>query len=159
MNKAHLVPFVGALSVLALSGCSWMTSFVVRNNSDSPIQIEYSLDKRWHGSRRYVSPRIVESVQLDERAHHQYQLDWSEASHSCDETNGVSTVTLSVPPAHSALVTEVMNYTGRDKRLTTIPGLLGLSIISAEEEVSYNENQLSKGFERRSLTCYVLDYD
>ena len=91
-----------------------MTSFVIQNNSDREIEIEYSLccpeAKFW-----YMAPKSVESNKLGYRGPNWNEI--AEAVHLYDEKKGV--VSLSLPENQSVFVSNSLNYTGYRKNKST----------------------------------------
>ncbi|MBA3028676.1 MAG: hypothetical protein KKF30_06065 [Proteobacteria bacterium] len=137
-----------------VSGCSWMTSFVVLNNSDLEIRIRYSLRSR--GTKYwYVPPKVVESTKLGSRG-----PNWNvipDANRSYDEGNGI--VEITIPPKHAVLVAQNPIYLGYNKERSSEIALVRLDIISPLGQITYAGDELAKAFMKRSDQLYILRYE
>ena len=157
MNRLVSIPlkyiFIVSISI-SVSGCSWLTSFVVQNNSKQKIEIEYSLccqeSRFW-----YSPPKQVENSNFGYN-----KPNWNdipEAVHFYDENKGI--VTVSILPNHSVLVNTDINYMGYSKDENFFFKLSALTIKSPEGKISFEGKELAKSFKKESKNLYVLKYE
>jgi hypothetical protein len=136
---------------LGMAGCSWMTSFVVQNDSNVNIRVRYSA--RSQGAEYwYVSPRVVESSTLGNRG-----PNWNEtpdANYTCD----MGIVEIAVPPKHAVLISRSLNYTKYATHRTSDVAPVELTIMSPLGQLTYTGHEVEKAFVERSNLLYVLKY-
>jgi hypothetical protein len=154
VKKGVSLCFAGIVLVVIVSGCSWMTFFVVQNNSDGEIRIRYALcctnTKYW-----YIVPKIIKSSQIEDGV-----INWNsipEAEHTYDKEKGI--VEISLPPDHAVLVNHEPNYTGYNKDRNSHAKILGFTISSPKGQITYTGNELGKVFKEQSKKLYILKYE
>ena len=145
---------IASAAVLSVSGCSWITTFVVANKSDSPVTVEYRLSSAGTNmpacpDDNFVPrPRVIPIANVA-------NIDESTTviEYSCNPAQRAVKLTLS--PRHAVSIFRSGTYTGHSSAGEAV---VALSITGATGSVSYAGDQLTKDFKKNSDTLYVLSY-
>lgn len=148
-----------------LTACSWITTFVVVNDTDAPIQVVYRLkeggklppcpDDYFVGK-----PRIRPRESVDELAFR--GADIPIAEYTCDSAS--RTVTLQLPPRQAVALFSVTGYTGHrtEQELQQYNyvsyALESLRIRGRSGEMQYVGNQVTRDFAKNNVALYILTF-
>ncbi len=143
-----------ALALTALAACSYMTDFVVVNDSGSPVEVTYSF-KNWRNTGGSVErPWKTTLKQLDD-ANSWQRLEPVEFSH--DPVAGTVTVTLA--PSEVVRVYQYPGWGGHgDSHDDELFGIGSLRITGANGTVYYEGKQAQYQFRWENDKLYKLTY-
>lgn len=146
--------------IFALSGCSWMTDFAVSNNSDAPIKILFTVEKR-------KPPGAQDSVcEIDSR----FKITasplsrWSRASweplpperYTVDPQN--CSAEIEIRSGESVVITYDHMYLEHRRNLGTPGRITSLTIQSKDGEISIKGWEITKYFEKLDNALFVYSY-
>ena len=141
---------VGSLCLFA--ACSYLTDFVIVNESDGPVTIRYEI-KDFPGSF-YVptDPKVVPASQLSEDGQR-----WQPVQFAVDEAS--RSVTTQLLPGQALRIASMSHYSGHNDpnddhkyqiRAITVSGRRG--------ELHFTGEQARTSFTKVALTLYTLTY-
>lgn len=150
MRRLVATVLVGFL--LLFAACSYITDFVIVNESDSPVIVRYVV-KDFPGSF-YVptEPKVVAASQLSEDGR-----QWNPVHFEVDEAS--RSVTTQLMPGQALRVAVMHHYSGHDDpgdaenfqiRQITVTGIRG--------ELNLTDDQARTTFTRVARTLYTLTY-
>ena len=146
-----------------LSGCSWITNFVITNKTTSVLKVTYQFsrmrtetgscfDENW---RRV--PRVIPISGLRERGAKWRKLNPTE--YSCDVKE--LTVKFQLEPNMAVSVGGEVNYLDLREGLadTRHLGIESLALRGESGSITYEGVQVIRGFRRVDQDLYILEYE
>ncbi len=145
-----------ALSLLALSACSYSTDFVVVNDSGSPVEVHYTFKSRYrHDTCCSERPAKKPPAKLDDD-----DTPWRDVpagEFSYDRAAGA--VTLTLHPGEALRVAIEINWRGHgDPGRDGFFEIESLRIAGAGGVVRYEGMQAQYQFQRHGAQLYKLTY-
>ena len=154
-------------SICLLSGCSWVTTFAVVNETDSTIDVSYTLAAP-DGSKlppcpddQFIEkPRVRLAAELDDPSTLGASLPPSQFQ--CDPAT--RTVSIRLMPRHAVLLFWELNHTGyrteieQEKHFHYPPPIVRLAIHSDHGGIEYSGSQLTRDFIKKRDSLYLLTY-
>jgi hypothetical protein len=154
MKYATTIVLLGVVTLL--SACSYATDFVVVNQSEKALDVQYRV-KDFPGA--FVLPEIpatVPSSQLSTKGSQQWSKLGSER-YQVDPQN--RTVSIRLLPGEALLVARIHNYAGHEDAwgAKEFP-LSQLTVKGTNGEISLNNEQTRTSFSEVSKALYTLTY-
>lgn len=150
MRRLILMVLVGSLSLLA--ACSYLTDFVIVNESDGPITIRYEVKDFPGPFSPPVAPGVLPASQLSEDGQ-----QWNPVQYELDEAS--RSVTTRLMPGQALRITTIHHYSGHDDpsdaenfqiRKITVSGSRG--------ELNLTDELARTAFSKVARTLYTLTY-
>jgi len=150
--------FLVALLLFAagLSGCSYLTDFVVVNDSGAPVEVRYQI-KNYPGTfSPPVAPASMSASELKSKGNQQWTTITS-SRFQLDEAN--RTVIVQLSPQEALLVTRMHNYAGHDNPADAqeFP-IQQISLSGVHGETKFVGEQARRSFTEISSALYTLTY-
>jgi len=147
-----------------LASCSWITDFIISNNSNESIKLSYTY-KPWKDKNNgsHICPEMVKvgfpEITL-ERNLKRANENW-EKIESGNLTYDQSSCELSfvLIPGQSARITSMGTYTGHKEGSDAFFLIDRLSIKTNHGLLRFEGFELLKRFKKQSKTLYVLEYN
>jgi hypothetical protein len=146
------------LLTITLASCSYITDFVILNDTDSRIEVVYRIKPSPPGppSLEVIEPMVVSAANLEAKGvgkwtklePHRFRID---------QLNRTVTVVVS---AHEGLrIASMHHYLGNDgpNDVQNFP-IQDLSVTGKHGEMKFTGDATRRAFEKRSLALYVLSY-
>ena len=161
MRPVHHTLLASLLTVT--SACSYTTTFVVLNESASPIEIVYILTTAGSpcpDDQFYMRPRVQTKASID-------RLEYDKATsnpigeYTC-KADG--TVTLQLPPGFAVAIFQISGWGGHltEQRAQQYPnlnyGVATLQIRGASGQMQFSGTQVTRDFKKSNDGLYVLAY-
>jgi hypothetical protein len=145
-----------ALSLLALTACSYSTDFVVVNDSGSPVEVRYTLKSRYRlDAGRIARPAKKAFDKLDDDDTPWQHVPAGEFSY--DPAAGA--VTLTLHPGEALLVATASNWRGHGDRIQDdFFEIESVRIAGAGGVVHYEGRQAQYQFQRQDTQLFKLTY-
>jgi len=156
MSSAKLICLasLGLLSTL-ISGCSWITDFVISNTSSADLFISYKVSGKSCPEDNFTPvPARKTNTELKNRDGEWKKLSPNE--YSCDANTMVVKTTL--PPNTALRVARIATYIGPEHYGNEDFKVLRLELNGTEGEIHLNGLKVLKAFKPESETLYVLSY-
>ncbi|MEO0537341.1 MAG: hypothetical protein AAF215_26230 [Cyanobacteria bacterium P01_A01_bin.123] len=175
---ARTICLIVSLSIF--SGCSWVSSFYIINNSDNDIMISYRVSRYISSkptdnidfsdcfetsarSAPYITENVRKASELRSASSDRRQLNSNE--YFCDVEERV--VNFKVAPQTAVEIHWEVNYLGHEKEseLAMESGrvhrlrLEPLRLEGSQGSIVYEGDQAIKAFKKESNTKYVLEYN
>lgn len=139
---------------VAQAGCSWITTFVVANESEAPVQVDYQISNEGKNmpycpdDKFILRPRVVPVAQVE-------TIDESTTiiQYSCNSDRRM--VRLTLGPGQAVSIFRSGTYTGTSRGNENV---MQLSVEGAKGSITYTGNQLTRGFVKKKETLYILTY-
>ena len=145
-----------ALSLTALAACSYITDFVVVNDSGSPVEVRYTF-RNWREGNACCPERPAKKAldKLDDG-----DVRWTElrdGEFTFDSATGTLTATLL--PTEALRVDEQSGWRGHGgRREDDVFSIASVSITGANGRVYYDGMQAQYQFRRENDSLYKLTY-
>ena len=144
------------LSVL-LSSCSWVSNFVVLNQSNQPLQVTYKVKQSPYDVFQEIGkPAKKAAADLLDYERHWRVLDNGEYSLSPE----IRSVTVQVMPGEALRLEAIPNFSGYDRDGSGLKKIRIQEVLlnGAQGELLIKADEIPKGFIRNSESLYVLTY-
>ena len=158
LDARYLLLVCSLAFVLPLTGCSYLTDFVVVNASDHPIEVHYAIKKPDNA----LSPSRVPLVPGIKPISELYQeVPWRElttSQYSFDPDKG--TVVLSLMPGHALRIAQYNLSDGpaSDAERAAIFFVEEIDIVGVSGKVQLRGEQAYRSFVPESKNVYALKY-
>jgi hypothetical protein len=142
---------------LACSACSYITDFVVINESEAPAEISYKVKEPPNGPRKIsVIPATKLASQLKSNEKNGWQALAADR-YKIDQENRIIVVKLL--PQETLFITSMHHYIGPDdpNDVDSFP-IEALSIAGSVGSLKSSGKQLLRAFSERSRVLYTLTY-
>jgi hypothetical protein len=145
------------LSSLACAACSYITDFVVINESESQVEISYKV-KEPPNSPQKIS--VIPATKLASQLNSDEKNKWRDLAadrYKIDQAN--RTVTVKLLPQEALFLTSLHHYTGPDdpNDVNWFP-IEELNITGSVGGLKFSGKQLLRAFSERSRVLYTLTY-
>ena len=150
MRRFIVIVLIGFFSLFA--ACSYLTDFVIVNESDSPVTIRYEM-KDYPG-RVYppVAPGVIPVSQLTEGG-----KQWSPIEFELDEPS--RSVTTRLMPGQALRIATLNHYSGHDDPHDAQKFQIRKIMVSGTRgELNLTDEQARTTFTKVSMTLYTLTY-
>lgn len=146
-----------------LSGCSWITVFVITNQTDKVLEITYQFRKMSNETGSCFdeyfrpAPRLIPISDLRKQGTEWRDLNQNESS--CDVK--ALRVRFPLKPSMAVSIGSAVNYLGHGDNLAYSQhlGIESLMLRGGSGSVMYEGVQVIRGFRKVDETLYVLEYE
>ena len=153
--KRYLIILLFA-SVLLLSACSWTSNFVLLNESDQPIKVQYKI-KNSSSEPLHLTGEPAKTAEANLRNGDKQWRLLKSGEYQLDRE--ARTITIDVMPREALRVMYITNYGGHDDASDANKFVIDEIIVKgAHGEAKYQGEQIRKHFTEASETLYVLTY-
>ncbi len=148
-----------------MSGCSWITQFVVANKSASTVYVEYEV--AGEGTKApgcpdnyfFPKPKVTKIEQVGDAKWN----DLPDAVYNCD--SNTRKVKIELQPGNAVFTFKISGYSGfvseeklKEYKYFEYP-IKSLSITSKQGKLQYEGTQVTKGFEKKNIALYILNFE
>lgn len=150
MRRFITVVLVGSLCLLA--ACSYLTHFVIVNESNDPVIVRYEI-KDFPGAF-YVptTPGVAAASELSEDGQ-----QWNPVEFAVDETS--RSVTTQLMPGQALRIATLHHYTGHDDPNDAKDyQIRKITVYGPRGELNLSDEQARTGFTKVARTLYTLTY-
>ena len=147
------------LCTLAFAACSYSTAFVVVNDSDNPIQVQYTIKRRPGPLSSTETPVTIAASHV----RNQYRSEWrslSAGEYQTSQTEQEITVTVQVASHEALWVTSMFHYFGDDdpNDVASWP-VTKISLTGVNGEMTFSGDKARKAFQYATRVLYTLTYN
>ncbi|MDQ3820479.1 MAG: hypothetical protein M3362_22745 [Acidobacteriota bacterium] len=156
--KRHLVLVFLIISVLQLTACSYMTDFVVVNESDYSIEVRYKV-KNYPYSYPFTpptTPATIAASQLDTNGGQKWK-ELTSAQYRLDQVN--RTVTIRLMPHEALRIVRTHDDSWhQDSSASELFPLEEINVVGTDGELSLKGRQAFTSFSKVSSSLYTFTY-
>ncbi len=159
-------------AVCSIAGCSYITSFVISNESDGNLLISYTFETCETRTLAFWAcpspsddscPQLIEdiipAIHPVKGSKRLSQADWKNLERSeFSYDTGTCTLKISLQPKMALRIALDLNYTGPDDIIATIKAIKRLTLTSENESFSLGKAEIVKRFTKVSRILYVMRY-
>ncbi len=147
--------FIGMVlvgSVLLLAACSYVTDFVIVNESDAPVTIRYEVKDYPGPFSPPVDPGVVAASELSEDGR-----QWNPVQFEVDEAS--RSVTTRLMPGQALRIATMNHYSGHDDPTDTYKyQIRKITISGTRGELNLTDEQARTSFTKIARSLYTLTY-
>ena len=149
MRRFIVIVLIGFFSLFA--ACSYVTDFVIVNESDGPITIRYEVKDFPGPLYPPVAPGVVAASQLSEHG-----KQWGPIEFELDEAS--RSVTTRLMPGQALRITALNHYSGHDHDDAWKFQIRKIMVSGTRGELTLTDEQARTTFTKVSRTLYTLTY-
>lgn len=150
MRRWILTALVGSVALFA--ACSYLTDFVIVNESDGPIIVRYEVKDYPGAFYPPEVPKVMPASELGERG-----KQWDAIQYELDEAS--RSVTTQLMPGQALRLTTIHHYSGHDDPIDAENfQIRRITVSGTRGELDLKGEQARTTFTRVSLTLYKLTY-
>ena len=138
--------------IVAHTACSYLTDFVVVNDSGQPLNIQFRVkDSRSLGENSSLAKIAISQLQNSDK---QWQ-SLSPAEYQVDQRTGM--VMVHLMPGEGLRIAVMHHYTGNPSDVENFP-IEEITVAGASGELRVTGQQVLKAFSKVSMVLYTLTY-
>jgi hypothetical protein len=142
--------------ILLLSACSYTASFVILNESEKPLKVQYKIKNSPYEPLQLIGEPAKTAASNLRQSDRQWQMLKS-GEYQLDRE--ARTVTVEVPPHEALRVSYITNYGGHDGATAAGKFEIDEVVLSGSSgEIKFEGDQARRKFIEDSESLYVLSY-